>query len=121
MIKGAFDNAWVFATLAILSLSACSGTDVVSVSIRGDTSQSLTVPAATEFSVTLQTIGGGQYISPPQISSSSVDFIDMQFVGAVPAGPTQRFRFLATTHGKAIIVFQHTASGRTVEDTVSVL
>jgi hypothetical protein len=107
--------------LTILAVPACSGKDPVSVSIEGSTSQSLTVPAGTRFSVTLQTIGPGEYASPPTVSSEAVRFLDVSVVSPyVPAGPTQRFRFDATTRGKAIIVFQHTTTNRTVEDTVNV-
>ena len=107
--------------LTILIASACGGKNPVSVSVTGSTSQSLTVPAGTPFSVTLQTIGPGEYGSPPTVSSEAVHFLDVsQVIPIVPAGPTQRFRFDATTRGKAIIVFQHTGNKRTVEDTVDV-
>jgi hypothetical protein len=106
--------------LALLMALACGG-NPVSVSIVGDTSQSLTVPAGSQFTVTLQTIGPGEYSSPPTVSSGAVQFLDVaQAAFAVPAGPTQRFRFEATTRGTAVIVFQHTGNNRTVEDTVDV-
>jgi hypothetical protein len=113
--------ARVVPILTILTAPACGGKNPVSVSIIGSTSQSLTVPAGTQFSVTLQTIGPGEYGSPPTVSSDAVHFLDVsQAIPVVPAGPTQRFRFDATTRGKAIIVFQHTGNNRTVEDTVDV-
>jgi hypothetical protein len=113
--------ARVVPILTILIASACSERNPVSVSIKGSTSQTLTVPAGTQFTVTLQTIGPGEYGSPPTVSSGAVDFLDVSLVSPyVPAGPTQRFRFDATTRGKAIIVFQHTGNNRTVEDTVDV-
>ena len=107
--------------LTVLIVSACGEKNPVSVSIKGSTSQTLIVPAGTEFTVTLQTIGPGEYGSPPTLSSGAVHFLDVSLVSPyVPAGPTQRFRFDATTRGKAIIVFQHTGNTRTVEDTVDV-
>ena len=113
--------ARVVPLLALLMASACGGKNPVAVSIIGSTSQSLTVPAGNQFSVTLQTIGPGEYSSPPTVSSGAVHFLDVaQVIPVVPAGPTQRFRFDATTRGKAIIVFQHTGNNRTVEDTVDV-
>ena len=124
MVKTAFDpskNIRTFAVVAILSVYACSGTDMVSVSVTGSTSQTVTVPVATEFAVTLGTVGPGEYISPPKISSSSVRFLDAAVVPPyTPAGPRQRFRFLATIPGKAIILFQHSYNNRFVEDTVDV-
>ena len=113
--------ARVVPILTILIASACGEKNPVSASIKGSTSQTLTVPAGTEFTVTLQTIGPGEYGSPPTLSSGAVHFLDVSLVSPyVPAGPTQRFRFDATTRGKAIIVFQHTGNTRTVEDTVDV-
>ena len=106
--------------LAALTISACGGKNPVAVSIVGR-SQSLTVPVGAQFNVTLQTIGSGEYSSPPTVSSAAVHFLDVaQTALAVPAGPTQRFRFDATTRGKAIVVFQHTGNNPTVEDTVDV-
>lgn len=113
--------AQIVPILAIVTASACGETNPVSVSIKGSTSQSLTVTAGTPFSVTLQTIGPGEYISPPTVSSGAVHFLDVSLVSPyVPAGPTQRFRFDATARGKAIIVFQHTGNNRAVEDTIDV-
>jgi len=113
--------ARVVPILTILIASACGERNPVSVSIKGSTNQTLTVPAGTQFTVTLQTIGPGEYGSPPTVSSGAVDFLDVSLVSPyVPAGPTQRFRFDATTRGKGIIVFQHTGNNPTVEDTVDV-
>jgi hypothetical protein len=113
--------ARVIPILTILTALACGGNNPVSVSIRGDTSQSLTVPAGTNFTVTLQTIGPGEYSSPPSVSSGAVHFLDASLVGPyVPAGPTQQFRFAAMVPGKAIVVFQNTGMTTTVEDTVNV-
>src|ERR1700741_1196792 len=106
--------------LTILTASACGGKNPVSVSIKGSTSQSFDVPAGTQFNVTLQTIGPGEYDNP-SVSSQAVHFLDVsQVTPNVPAGPTQRFRFNATTRGTAVIVFQHTGNNATVEDTVDV-
>lgn len=113
--------ARVVPILTILTAPACGGSNPVSVSIRGDTSQSLTVPAGTQFTVTLQTIGPGEYSSPPSISSGVVRFLDAsQTIFAVPGGATQQFRFAALISGKAIVVFQNTGRTPTVEDTVNV-
>ena len=106
--------------LIILAAGACGGKNPVSVSITGSNNQSFIVPAGAQFSVTLQTIGPGEY-SSPTVSSQAVHFRDVsQVTPNVPAGPTQRFRFDAATRGTAVIVFQHTGNNRTVEDTVEV-
>lgn len=116
MMKG----LWT-AAIVLFSVTACNGTDTVSVAVKSNDNQTIVVPAATEFTITLGTVGGGNYASPPQISTTAVSFLSADFVSPyVPAGPRQLFRFLATGPGKAIIVFQHTGFGRTVEDTVEV-
>src|SRR4051794_29351663 len=51
--------------------------------------------------ITLQTIGPGEYSSPPAISSAAVTFLDVVGCGdPVPAGPTQCFRFRAAARGQ---------------------
>jgi hypothetical protein len=113
----------------LLTTLSCGAKNPVSVSVKSNSSQTLTVPAGTEFSVTLQTVGPGEYASPPTVSSGVVHFLGVSFVGPnVPAGPTQQFRFNTTTRGSAIIVFQHTGGDipaglieLIVEDTVRVL
>ena len=112
--------ARVVPILTVLAAAGCGGKNPVSVSITGSNNQSFAVPAGAQFSVTLQTIGPGEYGSPT-VSSQAVHFLDVsQVTPNVPAGPTQRFRFDATTRGTAVIVFQHTGNNRTVEDTVDV-
>ena len=88
---------------------------------NGAPSHTLTVKAGRELELTLQTVGPGEYASPPSLSSGAVRFLDVQLVTpAVPAGPTQRFRFEAVQPGDAVIVFHHTGQDPTVEDTVHV-
>ena len=107
--------------IGIALLAACGGDNPAGISITGSASRTFTVPAGSQFSVTLQTIGPGEYSSPPALSSSAVEFRDMAGVcPCVPAGPTQRFRFLAAGPGRAIVTFTHTDRNPTVEDTVLV-
>ncbi len=112
---------WGIMMIAVAFLAACGGDNPAGLSFVGSTSRTVTVPVGSEFSVTLQTIGSGEYSSPPAVSSSSVQFRDVaQTDLTVPAGPTQRFRFVAMNAGDAIVKFTHTDSNRTVEDTVQV-
>lgn len=107
--------------IAIAFVVACGSDNPVGISITGSTSRTFTVPAGFQFSVTLQTIGPGEYSSPPDLSSSAVQFRDVADVSPhVPAGPTQRFRFLAVAPGSAIVRFTHTDRNPMVEDTVLV-
>jgi hypothetical protein len=108
-------------TIGIAFLVACGGDNPVAISITGSTNRTFSVPAGSQFTVTLQTIGPGEYSSPPVVSSSVVRFRDVSDVSPfVPAGPTQRFRFLAMGAGDAVVTFTHTESNRVVEDTVQV-
>lgn len=89
--------------------------------VNGSPSQSFSVKSGRELEVTLQTIGPGEYVSPPAVSSAAIRFLDAKLVNPpVPAGVTQQFRFEAVSSGVAVIVFQHTDQGPTVEDTVAV-
>ena len=107
--------------IVIAFLAACGSDSPVGISITGSTSRTFTVPAGSQFSVTLQTIGPGEYSSPPGLSSSAVEFRDVADVSPyVPAGPTQRFRFLAVGPGSTVVRFTHTDRNPIVEDTVLV-
>lgn len=106
----------VGAVTAALLVGACSDP----VSITDTCSQSFSVRRGTDFDVTLQTIGPGEFASPPTVSSSVVRFLDVTNPQAVPAGPTQRFRFRAVERGRAIITFRHTWRTEIIEDTVDV-
>jgi hypothetical protein len=88
--------------------------------VNGVPSQTLTIKAGRELELTLQTIGPGEYTSPPLVSSAAVRFLDVRLGAPNPAGPIQRFRFEAVRPGVAVIAFQHTAQGPTMEDTVNV-
>ena len=88
---------------------------------NGAPSHTLSITAGRELEVTLQTIGPGEYASPPVVSSTGVRFLGVRVVTpAVPAGPTQRFRFEAVGPGVAVIVFHHTGQSPTIEDTIIV-
>ena len=109
---------------AATGLAACSN-DVLGA--NGIPSRTLSLNVRQTLELTLQTIGPGEYASPPSISSTSVRFVDVMLVTpGVPAGVTQRFRFRAESPGRSIIMFQHTGqasdpgAGLTVHDTVEV-
>lgn len=104
--------------IAALGLLGCGESPVEA---NASPSHTLSIKAGRELELTLQTIGPGEYASPPLVSSAVVRFLDVrQVTPPVPAGPTQRFRFEAVARGVAVIVFHHTAEGPTIEDTVNV-
>jgi hypothetical protein len=91
------------------------------VSITDTTSRTITVALGQPLEITLQSVGPGQYLSPPGISSGVVRFVDMTIVGPpVPAGPKQRFRFETTARGMAVISFRHSGIRPSIDDTVVV-
>ena len=107
----------IFALL-VLIVVAC-GTDPLDV--RGSTGRTIHMVVGQELDVTLQTIGPGEYESPPAISTSSLRFLNAALVAPyVPAGPTQQFRFRGVSRGQAIITFVHSGTNPTVTDTVEV-
>lgn len=102
-----------------IMLMACSGDRLLSVDATPE--RAISLAAGHEFELTVQTIGPGEYLSPPTISSPSVSFVSVSLVSpAVPAGPTQRFRFRAEAPGQAVITFSHTDQNPNVVDTIDV-
>jgi hypothetical protein len=105
--------------LALVLLGGCSSDGLVSA--NGAPPRTLSLGLGRELGLTLQSVGPGEYMSPPLVSSSAVEFLDVSLVTpAVPAGVTQRFRFRAAAPGQAVITFHHTGQGPTIEDTVNV-
>ena len=115
---GLFPPIQLRAVLVSLGLVACGQGPL---EVNGSPSQTFFIKAGRELELSLQTRGPGEYTSPPPVSSAAVRFLDVRLITpAVPAGPTQRFRFEAVKPGVAVIVFHHTAQGPTIEDTVHV-
>jgi hypothetical protein len=107
--------------IALVCLAGCSGSTPTSIVLTGSGSRSYSVDAGADFTIMLQTIGPGAYESPPAVSSSIVRFLDVsQAAFAIPAGPTQLFRFHATSSGQAIIIFSHSGNNPVVTDTIAV-
>lgn len=89
--------------------------------VNGAPSQTLSLVAGQEVDIKLQTVGPGEYSSPPTVSSSAVRFLGASLVGPyIPAGPTQVFRFMAVVSGQAIVAFHHTGVNSEVDDTINV-
>ena len=114
---GRFPPIHLRGLIAALGLMGCGQGPL---EVNGVPSQTLTIKAGRELELTLHTTGPGAYTSPPLVSSAALRFLDVRLGAPNPAGPTQRFRFEAVQPGVAVIVFQHTAQGPTIEDTVNV-
>ena len=91
------------------------------VSLNAAPSRTLPLEIGRRLDLTLQTIGPGQYASPPELTGRSLKFVAMSYVSpAVPGGPTQCFRFEAVAQGRTVIVFRHTGPSPSISDTVEV-
>jgi len=83
--------------------------------------ETLRIAVGEELDLTLQTVGPGEYQSPPSVSSSSLQFLD-----ATPITPTSRwgiaqvFRFKGVASGQAIVVIRHSGNSPVMSDTVNV-
>lgn len=91
-----------------------------SLEANGAPGRTFSIEAGRELELTIQTIGPGEYVSPPAVSSAAVRFLDVRQGNPVPAGVTQHFRFEAVAPGVAVVVFHHKLQGPTIEDTILV-
>jgi len=83
--------------------------------------ETLRIAVGQELDLTFQTIGPGEYESPPSISSSSLQFLDVTAFRPAPrAGLAQRFRFKGAIPGRAIVVIHHSGKSPVIRDTVNV-
>ena len=104
--------------LAFMGVAACAADEITLASGRDE---SRTVSRGSQLTIVLQTVGPGEYQSPPTVSSPSVQFLGVSYATvSVPAGPTQLFHFQAVSVGQAVIVFQHSGSNPIVTDTIVV-
>lgn len=100
---GFFPPIRFYAVLVTSGLLGCGETPL---EVNGSPSQTLSIKAGRELELSLQTIGPGEYASPPLVSSAVVRFLDVQLMTpAVPARPRQRFRFEAVRPGATVSVF----------------
>jgi hypothetical protein len=104
---------------ALLLYSGCP--DMEPVSLNAAPGRTVSLETGQQLDLTLQTIGPGEYATPPELTGRSLKFVAMSYVSpAVPGGPTQRFRFEAVAPGQTVIVFRHTGLAPLVSDTVEV-
>jgi hypothetical protein len=104
----------------VFAVTACAADRMVSID-AGASTHHVSASAGDRVNFTLQTIGPGEFESPPGISSAAVAFVDVvSVVPAVPAGPTQQFRFRAVSTGTAVVTFTGSFDGRVIQDTVVV-
>ena len=108
-----------FALVAIGLLSACGSPGPLEA--FGSPPATLTISVGQELRITMRTIGPGEYVSPPTITGSAIEFLGLVLADVqVPAGVTQVFRFRGVASGDVIIRFRNTDNRPDVSDTVRV-
>ncbi len=104
--------------VGLVLVSGCRSSPLA---VRTGDSQTVNVAVGQELDVVLQTVGPGEYRSPPTISTGALRFINVAYVNPpIPAGVTQRFRFEGAAPGQAMVVFQSSEGAHVVTDTVNV-
>jgi|SRR5690242_9879344 hypothetical protein len=89
--------------------------------VRRTEGETLRIAVGQELELTFQTKGPGEYESPPRISSSALQFLDVTAFRPAPrAGLAQVFRFKGVIPGQAIVVFHHSGKSPVIRDTVNV-
>ena len=87
--------------------------------VRSTQGQTLPLSVGQELHLTVGTLGPGEYVAPPSISSPALRFLDANVVPPyLPSGPTQVFRFRAEARGRAVVVITHSGDDPTIQDTV---
>ena len=109
----------ILRALAVAVGLACFGDSIVALD-AGERNHRVSARTGERIDITLQSIGGGEYASPPTLSSPAVAFLDVGYCGTLPAGVTQCFHFRAVSPGQAILTFTHSGNNPAVQDTVDV-
>ena len=87
--------------------------------------QTFSIAVGQEATIQLGTVGPGEYVDPPTLTGSAIQFLGVTTPPgvAVPSGVRQIFHFKGVASGQTIILFHNTATdGRhpDVIDTVNV-
>lgn len=89
--------------------------------IRNTADQRIRIDVGQELDLILLTVGAGQYVAPPAISSRALRFLDAQTVPRHPtSGSEQLFRFQGKSPGTVVVTIQHSGGSPTIRDTVVV-
>ena len=75
--------------IGLALLTACGSDESTSPDADQHRGEAISVVASQVFIVTLQTVGTGEYVSPPGISSSAVQFLGVTLGDPEPTGPTR--------------------------------
>lgn len=94
--------------------------------VSGVPARSFSLSIGGEIGIQMATVGPGEYVSPPTLTGSALQFLEVTPASGtvVPSGVQQVFHFKGVAVGQTIIVFHHTNPSGTVHpdviDTVNV-
>ena len=118
-------NGWTLPLIALaaaLFVEACHGRSPLEV--YGTPPGTFSIAVGQEIAIQMGTVGPGEYVSPPTLNGSTIEFLEVTLGAPVPAGPRQIFHFKGSAGGQTIILFQNTNPDKThypdVSDTVVV-
>ena len=73
--------------------------------------QTFSIAVGQEATIQLGTVGPGEYVDPPTLTGSAIQFLGVTTPRlAVPSGVQQIFHFKGVASGQAIILFHNTAT-----------
>src|SRR6266508_6466247 len=102
-------------------LAACGVGPGLGIRANGHPNRTLTASLGQTVELSFQSIGPGEYDTPPAITGASIRFVKMVPADVyVPAGVTQIYRFRAVSIGRSIITLTHSGTNPAVSDTIDV-
>ena len=113
---------WMLAVMTASIAAGCGkGIPTSPVEENGFPLATISLAMGQKLDITMQTVGNGEFVSPPILDGSTLAFLDVTSGGNVPAGARQIFHFEGIATGRTIIRFQNTNSpGSESSDTVVV-
>ena len=92
--------------VAVLLAGACSSRGPFEV--WGQPSAAFSIAVGQQLDVKIGTVGPGEYLSPPTLNGSAIEFLSVTSGVSVPSGVQQVFHFKGVATGQTIVVFQNT-------------
>jgi hypothetical protein len=88
--------------------------------VYGVPAGTFTIDLGQEIAIQMGTVGPGEYVSPPVLNGSAIQFLEVTQGDPVPAGARQIFHFKGVANGQTVIQFHNTNFRSDVSDTVVV-
>jgi hypothetical protein len=96
----------LFVLVTSVLVVACSSSPL---EVSGAPSGSFSVAVGQEITIQMGTVGSGEYVSPPTVRGSAIEFLGVTSPNViVPSGVQQIFHFKGVASGQAIVLFHNT-------------